>query len=115
MDTDPLDQKLEAYARQPVPHAPYELSAGVWREIEHRRASSRFAWDSWLSPRLALTGLALAFLGGIGPALAFVKSRSSNRLASDSLHFDAFSIQTAEPLVSKLTSTSHRSDHRASP
>lgn len=115
MDTDPLDRELEAYARQPLPQAPHELSAGVWSEIEQRRASPRFAWDLLLSPRLALTGLAFALLGGVAPALAFVKWQNSKRLATDSLHFDAFSTRPDAPLVSKLTSTSHSGDHRAAP
>ena len=97
-----------------LPPAPRDLSSGVWREIEQRRASPRFTWESLLSPRLALTGLAFALLGGVVPALAFVKFQNSKRLATDSLHFDAFSTRTAAPLVSKLTYASE-TGHRASP
>lgn len=101
MNDDPLDRKLEAYAKQPLPSVPSELSGAVWREVERRRAGS-FSWEAMLSPRLALAGLAFALLLGIAPAVVFVKLQNSKQLASESLHFDVFSTSFAGQVVSGL-------------
>ena len=94
MNDDPLDRKLEAYAKQPLPSMPPDLTAAVWRDVERRRGES-ISWDALLSPRIALAGLAFALLVGIAPAVVVVKLQSSRQLASESLHFDVFSTDVA--------------------
>lgn len=100
MTPDPLDRKLEDYARQPLPAAPADMSVEVWRAIEQRRTVAQFPWDGLLSPRMAVAGLVFALLAGVIPALAFAKVQASKRLASDSLHLDAFSTRGAAQVVS---------------
>ena len=101
MNDDPLDRKLDAYARKPLPSPPPDLSRAVWQEVERRRGEA-FSWDALLSPRLALAGLAFALLAGIAPAVVLVKLQSSRQLASESLHFDVFSTEIARHVVSGL-------------
>lgn len=110
MSTDPLDEKLGAYAQQPLPSAPADLPTAVWRQIEGQRADT-FSWDKLLSPKVALAGLAFALLVGIAPAVVLVKLQSSKQLASESLHFDVFSTELAGNVVSGLKpaqSSAHR-------
>lgn len=104
MNPDPLERKLEAYARQPMPDPPSNLSAGVWGEIERRRGSSGFGWSELLArPYLTLAALAFAIAMGVVPAFAFVKTQNAKRLASDSLHFDVFSTHAAGQVVGALS------------
>lgn len=105
MNTDPVERRLDAFAKQPLPSAPGDLAAGVWQEVERRRGSIRFGWESLLSPRLAVFGLAFAVLVGVVPAVAFSKAQSAKRRAADSLHFDTFSTRAVVPMISDLTSS----------
>lgn len=105
MNTDPVERRLDAFAKQPLPPAPGDLAAGVWQEIERRRTASAFSWESLLSPRLALAGLAFALLAGVVPAVAFSKAQSAKRRAADSLHFDAFSTRVAGQMINGLTAS----------
>ena len=101
MNNNSLDQRLNAYANQPLPSAPADLPIAVWREIERRRAKT-ISWEALLSPRIALAGLAFALLVGIVPVVVVVKLQSSKQLASESLHFDVFSTDRAVHVVSSL-------------
>ena len=101
MNTDPLDRKLDAYAKQALPSTPSDFPAAVWREVERRRGET-LSWDILLSPRIALAGLAFALLVGIVPVVVVVKLQSSKQLASESLHFDVFSTDRAGHVVSGL-------------
>lgn len=111
MNTDPVERWLDALAKQSLPSAPGDLSAGVWQEIERRRASTRFSWELLLSPRLALAGLAFALVVGVVPAVAFAKAQNAKRRAADSLHFDAFSTRAAGQMISGLTASHDGSRH----
>lgn len=72
MNPDPPDRKIEAFARQRMPDAPSNLTAGVWSEIERRRASSGFGWGELLArPYLTLAGLGFAIAMGVVPAFAW--------------------------------------------
>lgn len=99
MNTDPLDELLKAYAKQPLPPSSAASTAGVWREIEQRRR--RGAWWSRFFPvlgwremfaesRLAIASVAVAVLTGLLP-IAAARSAEAPRLARNSLHLDVFS------------------------
>jgi hypothetical protein len=96
MNTDPIDDLLNAYAKQPLPTAPDRLTANVWTDIEQRRRRGFGAllglnWRELLErPRLALSALGLALLAGLLPAVA-ARSADHALLARDSLHFEVFS------------------------
>ncbi|MBL9188385.1 MAG: hypothetical protein JNK23_12945 [Opitutaceae bacterium] len=102
MNTDPIDDLLSSYAKQPLPGVPDRLAAEVWQEIELRRHRGfgtllGLNWRELLHrPRLALSALGLALLAGLLPA-AVTRSADHARLARDSLHFEVFSPDT--PLV----------------
>lgn len=95
MNPDPLDRKLGDYAKQPLPSAPANVTAGVWQAIEHRRRETfgaRLGWHELLKrPAWAIGGLAFALVVGVVPALAFSRAQNAKRIARDSLHFDVFS------------------------
>ncbi|MBI5767806.1 MAG: hypothetical protein HZA93_08415 [Verrucomicrobia bacterium] len=108
MNSDPLDELLSAYAKQPLPSAPDRFTADVWKDIEHRRHRRLgtllgLNWRELLErPRLALSALGLALLAGLVPAI-MARSADHALLARDSLHFEVFSPDT--PLV--LVATAH--------
>ncbi len=97
MNTDPLDDLLKAYAKQPLPPPAPFSKAEMWREIETRRR--RPLWSglipvlSWrelfAEPRLAITGLVLALVTGIVPVAA-AHTLENTRMARASLHLDVF-------------------------
>lgn len=104
MNPDSFDRQLEAYARQPLPAAPTNLSAGVWREIDRQRAQPFLGWGELLKrPGWMLAGLAFALAVGAIPAVAFSRAQQVKRLARDSLHFDVFSPRAPGQLASVLT------------
>ena len=74
MNPDPLERRLEAYAKQPLPAAPANVADDVWREIERRRHESllaRLGWHELLKrPSWALAGLSFALAVGAIPAVA---------------------------------------------
>lgn len=95
MNPDPLERRLDAYAKQTLPTAPANVAAGAWREIERRRHEpflARLGWPELLKSRAwAVAGLGFALAIGVVPALAFNRAQQAKRLARDSLHFDVFS------------------------
>ena len=98
MNSDPLDDLLAGYAKQPTPPPPDRLTAGIWREIELRRRQSFWRrvlpsldWDElFREPRVAFPALALAVFIGVLPAVA-MRSYGQVSLARESLHFEVFS------------------------
>jgi hypothetical protein len=108
MNSDPIDDLLSAYAKQPLPTAPDRFTADVWKDIEQRRHRGLGAllglnWRELLHrPRFALTALGLALLAGLLPA-AVTRSADHALLVRDSLHFEVFSPDM--PLV--LIATAH--------
>jgi hypothetical protein len=94
MIPDPLDRKLDAYSRQPLPASPHDVDAEVWREIERRREqplAARLGWHELLrQPWWAVAGLTFAIAIGTVSALAFNRVQQTKRLARDSLHLDVF-------------------------
>lgn len=97
MNTDPLDDLLKAYAKQPLPPPAPFSKAELWREIESRRRqpwwSGLFPVLSWrevfAEPRLAIAGLAVALVTGMVPVAA-AHTFENTRMARDSLHLDVF-------------------------
>ena len=97
MNSDPLDDLLDAYAKQSTP-PPSQLATGVWHKIARHR--NRTLWQRLLhslewhelfrEPRVALSALALALLIGLMPAFA-TRSYGQVKLARESLHFEVFS------------------------
>lgn len=116
MNPDPLERRLDAYAKQSLPTAPGNVAAGVWREIERRRQEplvGKLGWPELLKrPAWAVAGLCFALAVGVVPALAFNRAQQAKRLARDSLHFDVFSPhargQPASVLAKPDNSTSGR-------
>ena len=104
MNSDPIDDLLSAYAKQPLPTAPDRFTADVWKDIEQRRHRGLGAllglnWRELLErPRLALSALGLALLAGLLPAVA-ARSADHALLARDSLHFEVFSADMPSILV----------------
>ena len=98
MNTDPLDDLLNAYSKQSTPTPPDRLTTGVWQAIELRRKQALWHralltlnWhELFREPRVALPALMLALLIGLLPA-ATVRSYGQGRLARESLHFEVFS------------------------
>lgn len=97
MNTDPLDDLLKAYAKQPLPPPAAFSKAELWRVIEARH---RQPWRSGLlpvlswrelfaEPRLAIAGLAVALVTGMVPVAAAHTFENSS-LVRDSLHLDVF-------------------------
>jgi hypothetical protein len=113
MNPDPLERRLEAYAKQELPRVPANVAADVWREIERRRHESllaRLGWHELLKrPAWALAGLAFALAVGAIPAVAFGRVQQAEQLARDSLHFQVFSPRPRGQIVSLLArpQTSH--------
>lgn len=109
MNSDPIDDLLSAYAKQPLPAAPDRLTADVWKEIEQRRHRGfgsllGLNWSELLHrPRLALSAFGLALLAGLLPAAA---TRSADRalLVRDSLHFEVFSPDMPSVLITTARS-----------
>lgn len=106
MNPDPLERRLEAYAKQPLPAAPANVAGDVWREIERRRHESllaRLGWHELLKrPSWALAGLSFALAVGAIPAVAFSRMQQADELARDSLHFEVFSPRPRGQIVSLL-------------
>ena len=103
MNPDPIDDLLNAYAKQPTPAVPDRMTADIWRDIERRR--SRFGWLIGLSwqellrqPRLAVAALGLALLAGLLPATTLRSVEHAQR-ARESLHFEVFSPDTPSMLL----------------
>ena len=109
MNSDPIDDLLNAYAKQPLPTAPDRFTADVWKDIEHRRhrgfgALLGLNWRELLErPRLTLSALGLALLAGLLPAIA-ARSADHALLARDSLHFEVFSPDMPSVLVATVQS-----------
>ena len=107
MNPDPLDRKLEAYAKEPMPAVPLEIEAGVWRAIEDRRGATlaaRLGWSELLKrPLWAAAGLAFAVAIGAVPAAAFMRAQNAKALARHSLHLEVFSSHTSGQAASVLT------------
>lgn len=107
MKPDPLEQMLASYARQPLPPAPEQLTADVWRDIEHRRQKSvwshRFPLLDWHElfgePRLTVVALGFAVMIGMVPAAMFTRSENAKRLARQSIHFEVFSANSPAQLA----------------
>jgi hypothetical protein len=108
MKPDPLDAKLAAYAKQPVPSGPGDLHADVWKEIARRRSQSFWTrilpvleWrELFAEPRLAVPAFAFAVLAGVFPAVVLAKTHEEQRLVRQSIHFNVFSTATAKQLAS---------------
>ena len=104
MNSDPIDDLLSSYAKQPLPTAPDRFTADVWKDIEQRKRRGFGAllglnWRELLErPRLAFSAFALALAAGLLPA---VVSRSADHalLARDSLHFEVFSPDAPSVLI----------------
>jgi len=97
MNSDPLDDLLHAYAKQPLALSHSNLKTGVWRRIETVRSRMlgwRFALrDLLLGPRIALAGLAVALVVGIVPAVT-ARAMDQSSIARTSLHLDVFSTRS---------------------
>ena len=110
MNPDPLERRLDAYARHALPAAPANLHADVWREIERRRTESflaRLGWAELLRrPAWAAAGIAFAVAMGMIPAVAFTRAQEEKRLARASLHFGIFA-----PPRGPLATLQPQSDH----
>ncbi len=110
MNSDPIDDLLSAYAKQPPPAAPDRLTADVWKEIEQRRQRGFGAllglnWSELLQrPRLALSALGLALVAGLMPAVA-ARSADHALRARDSLHFEVFSPDIPSVLIATARPT----------
>jgi hypothetical protein len=104
MNTDPFDDLLSAYAKQPLPAASDRFTADVWKDIEQRRhrgfgALLGLNWRELLQrPQLALSALGLALLAGLLPAVV-TRSTDHALLARDSLHFEVFSPDVTSVLI----------------
>ncbi|MBI2813039.1 MAG: hypothetical protein HYX71_01995 [Opitutae bacterium] len=98
MNTDPLDDLLMGYAKQPAPPPPDRLTAGIWHEIELRRDQTYWRrvvpsldWhELFREPRVAVAALALALLVGLLPAVT-MPSYGQGGIARKSLYFEVFS------------------------
>ena len=98
MNSNPLDDLLHAYSKQPLPPPPPFSRAEIWRDIDVRRRRSSWlrllpvlSWrDLFAEPRVAVAGLMMALLTGMVPA-AVASSSKAPRLARSSLHLDVFS------------------------
>lgn len=105
MNSDPLDDLLAAYAKEPLPPAA-QSRAEVWREIESRRKEARWlglfpvlSWrDLFAEPRLAIAGLIVALVTGALPVAA-ARAAESTRLARESLHLDVFTTCHCSPCL----------------
>lgn len=107
MKPDPLDQTLAAYARQPLPSCPEQLTADVWRDIERRRQKPAWSrlfplldWHELFGePRLAVVALGFAVMIGVVPAVVFSRAENARLLARQSMHFEVFSANSLTQLV----------------
>jgi hypothetical protein len=115
MNPDPLDRKLEAYARQSLPAVPPDLDAGVWGAIEQRRnatLAARLGWTELVArPLWAAAALVFAIAIGAAPAIAFMKARSDKALVRHSLHLEAFSSHTPGHVASVLVPPRSAGNH----
>ena len=99
MNPDPLDDLLSAYAKQRVPTQSNATRADILAAIRQRRSAS--GWRQWFTfgdisdlfakPVLTAPALAFAALIGVVPAVVVAKGRHEERLATTSIHFEAFS------------------------
>lgn len=98
MNSDPLDDLLRAYSKEPLPEPTSFPKAELWRAIEHRRRKASWtglfpilSWrELFREPRLAVAGLAVALVAGIVPAAAAHTYVVTPRVARESLHLDVF-------------------------
>jgi hypothetical protein len=100
MNTNPLDDLIGAYAKQPLPPPPVTGSADIWLAIEDRRRRSFWArvlplldWrELFFEPRMATAAFVLAVVVGILPGYIVVsRTNEEAQLARRSLHFEMFS------------------------
>ncbi len=99
MNSDPLDNLLTSYAKQPVPTRANATRVDIWEAIERRRRQGN--WRRWLTfsdlgelvgrPSLAISALAFAALVGIVPAALASRSATQSQMARQSIHLEAFS------------------------
>lgn len=119
MNPDPLDRRLAEYAKQPLPAAPGDVAANVWRAIErrhHQALAARIGWHELLArPGWAIAGLVFAVAVGAAPAFAFVKVQQAKRLAEQSLHFDVFSMRTGAQVMNVLAGPERATNPTHSP
>ena len=110
MNTNPLDELLNAYAKQPLPPPAGGGSTEIWRSIETRRRRSFWSrvlplleWrELFLEPRIAGVAFAMAIAIGVVPGY-FVASRANAEtlLARRSLHFEVFSAGATDLLANR--------------
>ena len=112
MNTNPLDDLLGAYAKQPLPPPPGPGSAEIWRAIGDRRSRSFWSrvlpvldWrELFLEPRMATAAFALAVVVGVVPAYIVVgRINAEAQYARRSLHFEVFSAHTTDLLANPLS------------
>ncbi|HVU15458.1 MAG TPA: hypothetical protein VHD32_00925 [Candidatus Didemnitutus sp.] len=111
MNSDPLDELLRSYSKQPLPSPAERLTPDVWKTIQLRRKQT--FWSRMLpildwrevfgEPRIVVAALAVALLVGTLPAM--LAGRVANpRLARESLHFEVFSALRPS-LIDRLAAT----------
>lgn len=109
MNTNPLDDLLDAYAKRPLP-SPEEGNTGIWQAIETRRRRPFWSrvlplldWrELFLEPKLAAAALALAVAIGVLPGyFAASRTNAETHLAQQSLHFEVFSGRATDLLANR--------------
>lgn len=97
-EMDPLDDLLKGYANEALPKLPAKFDAGVWAEIERRRAHrgiSLLGWaDPFLQPMAVAAALLIAVLAGFTSTFLHEHPESQQQLARQSLHLDVFSVHS---------------------
>jgi hypothetical protein len=110
MNNNPLDELLNAYAKQPLPPTSGGDLTEIWRSIETRRRQPFWSrvlplleWrELFLDPRIAGAAFAVAIAIGIVPGyIAANRANAETQLARHSLHFEVFSAGATDLLANR--------------